>query len=261
MSTDRKPRHVLDPEWEEALRRGQEAEGDAGSVERELEVVHLLRHLREPEPLTDARFDEILAEVAGQTESRSGWAKLARWMGKRWYVWATPLAATAALLLVVVGPGGPGGEAVTRHDAEEDAAIAAKSKEAAEAEPAEGSAAAEPRVAMAERSAQAEAIEKQFEILEARARADVDRSVESGRAATRTGLFDLAKSAGGAGVDTEAEPAEPAKARPATRSSAASGAEPAAKPASRPQADPPAVNAEPAAPTVDEVDAYEGGGK
>lgn len=254
--SDRKPRHVLDPEWEESLRRGQEVDEGVGSVERELEVVHLFRHLREPEPLSDARFEEILREVGDTAYGASGAGVAGRvsWLRKRWYLWVTPLAAAAAVLMVVVLPPGGGldGDQLARSEAKSDdreaLAQAAPVAEASADEPEEA-----PRLALAERSAQAQALEKQFEILEAKARAEVDRSVDRGRSAGRSNLFDLAKSAGG-----PAPQAAPPQAAPETDSAEVRADE--AK--SRPHADPPRASkptpTEPRTAEPADADAFEG---
>lgn len=251
--SNRKPRHVLDPEWEETLRRGHEADQGVGSVERELEVVHLLRHLREPEPLDDARFESILSEVGDAVYGTSAVGGRMAWLRKRWYVWVTPLAAAAAVVLIVVAPpGAPGsgeGQIARTESSEERKAESA----VADAEAPAGAAAAAPRLALAERSAQAEALEKQFEILEAKARAEVDDSVERGRSQGRSGLFDVAKSAG------PGQP--PATTRPSTDPPAAEAkaAETQARPNAGATAAPPATKpAKPAEPAT-KADAYDGG--
>ena len=104
---------VLDPRWEEELRRGQEAEGEAGSVEPELEMVHLLRHSREPESISadelDAIWSAIEAEVAPEATP---------WWRKAWVWWTAPaLAATAVLAVVILDPAGRSGDKVARSEA------------------------------------------------------------------------------------------------------------------------------------------------
>lgn len=113
---------VLDPEWEAALRRGQEAEGEAGSVDAELALVHLLRHTREPEALVPEQLDAIWAQIGvelGASVEPAG----APWWRKAWIWWSAPaLAAAAVLVVVVLDPGGESdnqADTVAQHSAPE----------------------------------------------------------------------------------------------------------------------------------------------
>lgn len=150
---------VLDPAWEDELRRGQEAEGETGSVEAELAIVHLLRHARAPEPLTPTELDKLWASGLAPALTPTPWWR------KRWLWGALPAVAAAAVVMVVIrGP---------------DSAPAP--------ELAAASAPAGPSTS--------QLLAQQFAQLEADARRDLDAQVDDDRGALRHDL--LAMSLGG----------------------------------------------------------------
>lgn len=199
---------VLDPEWEAALRRGQEAEGEAGSVDAELALVHLLRHTREPEAISAEQLDAIWTEIEAEiSPAREPWWR------KPWVWWSAPaLAAAAVLFVVIVEPGSRDEASVAvneelSEDADKQQAGASEPAPASEArdgaaaedvslEEAEPKAAARSREgAKAERSGQSGAVESTFARLAPHGRMAIRVSVDISRDELRGQL--LAKARGG----------------------------------------------------------------
>lgn len=96
---------VLDPQWEDALRAGQESEGARGSVEAELAVVHLFRHAAGPETLDPEAAQAVWSQVTQQLEAESGftpwWGRMFDW---RVGVGVAVAAAAAAVMVISAGP-------------------------------------------------------------------------------------------------------------------------------------------------------------
>lgn len=175
-ASEPRPGAVLDPQWEVVLRAGQRAEGEQGSVEDELAVIHLLRHARAPEPLDGAAFDRAWAGIETEIEVEAGSSGWRAWLRRPW-VWggSAALAAAAAAVLVVVwsgpAPGPDPSGAGTR--------IAKTTPEGGEI------------------GGMAATIEAQFAMLEPGARAAVERSVDQGRDDLRGALVAAAIRADG----------------------------------------------------------------
>lgn len=152
---------VLDPAWEDALRAGQAEDDEAGSVDAELAVIHLLRHARAPEPLDPAALDRLWsAEIAPAITPLPWWRR-------RWLWGVMPAAATAALLIVLRG----------RPD---DAFVAGSLPAAAPGGP------------LVTAASSARALEHQFSQLEGDARRELGVSVDRGRGVMRSQLLAMA---------------------------------------------------------------------
>jgi hypothetical protein len=199
--TDRKqPKGgVLDPDWEESLRRGQEAEGEKGSVEAELAVVHVLRHARAPEEIEDAKLDEVWGQVHGEVSP-------APWWKRPWMIWAPVAAAAAVVVFVVVQPPKDDATVAVADTAGDQNASESKkvASPPAELEEAEGEAvmdeaasrAAAAPAATPGGTGMAATLEKQFAMLEPEARAQIDGSIETERGSLRSGLLNSALGGG-----------------------------------------------------------------
>lgn len=174
-ATETRPGGVLDPSWEVSLRAGQEAEGEHGSVEDELAVIHLLRHARAPQPLDDAAFDRLWDDVDAslvEAAASSGWRA---WLRRPWIFGGSVAAAAAAAAVLVLVWSGPGPQPQPGQDPIAEAQLPATSGHAD----------------------MAATIEAQFAMLEPEARAQVDRSVDDGRSSLRGELLAAAIHADG----------------------------------------------------------------
>lgn len=166
------PHHgaVLDPAWEVELRAGQGAEGEQGSVEDELAVIHLLRHARAPEGLTDAAFERGWSELDAALDEQAGATGWRAWLRRPWLLGGgAALAAAAAAVLVVVWTGPAPGPAGSTSDSA-------------------GSTLADNEAGREGAAGMSATIEAQFAMLEPRARAQVERSVNHERQQLRGDL-------------------------------------------------------------------------
>jgi hypothetical protein len=151
---------VLDPAWEDALRAGQAEDGEQGSVDAELAVLHLFRHARAVEPLAPETQDRLWrAQIAPQITP-------VPWWRRRWLWGVVPVAATAALLVVVL------------RDPSADLTAQATT--------------ASPTLIAAAAPTTASALERQFAQLEGDARRELGGNVDRGRGVLRSQLLAMA---------------------------------------------------------------------
>ena len=207
-------RTVLDPSFEDALVRGQEEDGGAGGLDDDLALVHLMRHAREPESLSPADLDGLWGSIEKEAfpQRRFAWSRM---------LWAAlPIAAAAAITLVILMPRdpgvpselarseskpAPGASAPTAAEEEARGRVDKKGKrEAAEPEAAasraEGAvAAADEADGAADRSSGASASEQMFAQLAPGAKGELMGAVESSRRVLRNDLVATARRAKGGG--------------------------------------------------------------
>lgn len=161
----KRPQGVLDPAWEDELRRGQEAEGEAGSLEPELAVLRLLRHARAPEELAPAELDRLWSSELAPALAPTPWYR------RKWLWGGLPAVAAAAVVVIVV--------------------VRAPEPDA----PAAGA----PQVARSELQASAasmsQVLAQQFAQLEPGARRDLDTRVDDGRSLLRQELLAMSHGA------------------------------------------------------------------
>lgn len=207
-------RGVLDPSWEAELLRGREADeeaSDAGSIEPELAMLHLLRHAREPESLSPSELDSMWGDIsAAVAPEKSSWVtRVGAVFAGQWARWLIPVAGAAALAVIFVNA--PGNESMgvdatvaMAEDAASDKAPGAPTAQdaaraAAAAEPVEEAEAAEidanvPAMrGSGSASNTAALLEQQFTLLEARGRAQVADNVDSQRTSLRSALIGQAR--------------------------------------------------------------------
>lgn len=192
------PRQVLDPAWEDELRAGQEQDGGAGSVDEELAVLHLLRHLRDPEVLGKADLEGIWLSMEPILKPKPWWQRA--WF----FVGAPALAGGAALLLVIGMPiqdSGPDDSAAgAPRIAVADGVASTSKRKAAAAAPAEkpvrslaessvGGSATGSTAVSASASTSALVLEQHFSLLERGARRDLAGRVDLGRVRARGDLL------------------------------------------------------------------------
>lgn len=87
---------VLDPSWEQQLQAGQEGDQQVGSIEPELAVLHLLRHARMPESLSEQALAQTWANIAEHITPIPWWRRRA------WLAWSAPVAVCGLVAVILL---------------------------------------------------------------------------------------------------------------------------------------------------------------